>query len=112
MRQLSEILDSVRLGIQERTEKDQVQVNKKLNPEWEKAKDYVDSLPTDYIALVKRNEIKGFESQSGKLTRTQFDLGVQKGHQLEIVEYTKVDGSVQRAWYALIGTNSVYVRDL
>lgn len=110
MRQLSEILDSIRTNIQLRDVAEKTQTS--LDPDWEKAKDYVDSLPIDYITLVKKNGIKGTESLSGKLTRTYFDLGIHKGHHLELVEYTKADGSMHKAWYAMTGKNSVYVRDL
>lgn len=113
MRPLSEIMDSIRTGIQVRETKVQTK-QVQLDPEWEAAKDYVDSLPTNYIALAKKNGIKPQESLSGKLKKNQFDLGNYKGMPLELVEYTKQDGSVAKVWYALMNNKkgSVYQRDL
>lgn len=114
MRPLSELLNSIRSGIDQRASVDEVQQKKQLDPEWEAAKDYVDSLPVQYPLLVKKNGYKGVESQHGKLTRTIFDLAPYKGMPLQIIEYTKADGSTQCAWYVLFNDarRTVYRRDI
>lgn len=109
MKPLSELLESLRKGIETRTDSVQVRVE---NPLWVEAKKYVDTLPSEYISLVKKNGIKAKESLSGRLTRNEFKLGEFKGMPLELVEYTNQEGGVQKVWYVITNELNAYVRYL
>lgn len=112
MDQITKVLDSIRQRIDEVGENPTEQKLRKVDPAWEAVKDYVDSLPSNYIALVKKNGIRGKESLSGKLSRTKFELGKYKGMDLELIEYTKADNSIYKVWYAIFNDqkNLCYVR--
>jgi hypothetical protein len=109
MKPLSELLESLRKGIESRADSVQVRVE---NPLWTEAKKYVESLPSDYISLVRKNGIKAKESLSGRLSRSEFKLGEFKGMPIELVEYTNQEGGVQKVWYVITNEQNAYVRYL
>ncbi|MFM1793914.1 MAG: hypothetical protein RL642_299 [Bacteroidota bacterium] len=110
MKSLSDLLESLRKGIETRTDSVQTKVNE--HPLWTEAKKYVDSLPQDYVSLVKKNGIKAKESLSGRLTRNQFTLGEFSGMPLDLIEYTNQEGGVQKVWYVITNERDAYVRYL
>lgn len=110
MKSLSDLLESLRKGIETRTDSVQTRINE--SPLWTEAKKYIDSLPQDYISLVRKNGIKAKESLSGRLIRNQFTLGEFKGMPLELVEYTNQEGGVQKVWYVITNNETAYVRYL
>lgn len=114
MDQISKVLESIRQRIEEVGDKPTAEKLRQADPQWEAAKSYVDSLPSNYIALVQKNGIRGKETLSGKLTKNKFDLGKHKGMDLELIEYTKADRSIHKVWYVIFSDKkeSTYVRYL
>lgn len=108
---LSDIIDQLKT----KSTQPQIEGEKKVNPEWEKCKDVVDSLPADYEAELRKFAQSVRKSRSGKLSRMALSRGTVNNHQLELIVYEPTgDSGSTKAFYALTNKqeNMVYVRNL